>query len=201
MFETKVSLHLSPRTQPELVNDTEEQQPEELNNEDEDEEQRDLVWEEIREGELNYTYVLEFIEIVNNVTDFKMINFTLSRLQNEFARPDDPFHSRFEDGFGRPDGHFHSRFEEELRRREQRHFSRFEDEFWHRENRHPSRFDDEHPEDPNAPALESDLKRSKNDTETDDLQIFYDNHIGHYTCVFYNASLKTVFVYVMQFHF
>lgn len=79
----------------------------------------DKVWEEIRRGEIYSDYLWEFMEIVANETNYKMINPILHHFKEEFVR-------------------------------------------------------------------------KKNETHLDDLQIFYAD--GHYACVFYNASLETVFV-------
>lgn len=52
----------------------------------------DKAWEEIREGQLYYDYVWEFMEIVNNVTDFKMINPIMTPFDDEFKRADNETH-------------------------------------------------------------------------------------------------------------
>lgn len=83
--------------------------------------------EEVREGELYYDYIWRFMELVNNATDFKMINPILTPFDDEFKRPE-------------------------------------------------------------------------NETHLNDLQIFYEGGLnqiggGHYFCAYYDAKLKTVFVY------
>lgn len=85
------------------------------------------IMDEVREGELYYDYIWQFMQIVNNVTDFEMINPVLTAYDEYVKRPD-------------------------------------------------------------------------NETHLNDLQIFYDGNFmsiggGHYMCVYYDAELKTVFVY------
>lgn len=83
--------------------------------------------EEAREGELYYDYIWQFMEVVNNNTDFEMLN-------------------------------------------------------------------------PICTAIDELVKRPDNETHLNDLQIFYDgsyNHVGggHYFTVYYDADMKTIFVY------
>lgn len=81
-------IFLSSSIQSELPNDTKEQ-PIGLSVK----EKYDKVWEEIREGQLYYDYVWEFMEIVNNnVTDFNMINPILTPFEEEFKRPENETH-------------------------------------------------------------------------------------------------------------
>lgn len=52
----------------------------------------DEKYKEIRQGQLYSDYVWEFMEIVNNVTDYKMINPIMFPFEEEFKRADNETH-------------------------------------------------------------------------------------------------------------